>query len=395
MPIGYLIAVTLTAVPTVAALAPVRRGRTLGRLSWRLGFQVTELPQLVAAWVVADTALAAVQGDLGTPGGMVGVMVAALILAALGVVLRRALYTERVARTALSEGPGSGRPTESVPNGAGSVRRRRPWLRLLLLPLAVRRRDVVRQPGVAYGTAGRQNLLDVYLPRSGVTTGPCLVYVHGGGYRGGRKNNEARALLYRLASQGWVCVSANYRLPRDAPYPAALVDGKRVIGWMREHASGYGADASQIVVAGSSAGAHLAAMVALTPNVSELQPGFEATDTHVSAAICLYGFYVTPTWVEREPGAPSAPLELLHDGAPPMLVAHGTHDSFVPVTAARDFVERFRTAAPDSRLVYLELPGAQHSFDLYDSVRFRAVVDAAESFTAEVLVRGVSPEASG
>jgi acetyl esterase/lipase len=67
-----------------------------------------------------------------------------------------------------------------------------------------------------------------------------------------------------------------------------------------------------------------------------------------------------------------------------MLVVHGTHDSFVSVNGARAFTERFRIGAPGSPLVYLELPGAQHTFDLYNSVRFHAVVDAAAIFTAWV-----------
>jgi acetyl esterase/lipase len=151
---------------------------------------------------------------------------------------------------------------------------------------------------------------------------------------------------------------------------------------MREHAPTYGADASTLVVAGSSAGAHLAAMAALTPNSTALQPGFERADTHVSAAVCLYGFYGSPNWIERESDASWAPIEHLDEDAPPMLVAHGTHDSFVPVTAAREFVQQFRTVAPERPLVYLELPGAQHTFDLYHSVRFHAVIDAVDAFTA-------------
>ena len=82
---------------------------------------------------------------------------------------------------------------------------------------------------------------------------------------------------------------------------------------------------------------------------------------------------------------PSSPTEQLHDAAPAMLVVHGSNDSFVPVAEARRFAERFRTAAPTSPLVYLELPGAQHTFDLYRSVRFDAVVSAAERFCADVL----------
>ncbi len=384
MPIGYLISVALPALVTAAALAPIRSSWTLGQLSWRLGFQVNELPLLVAAWLPASTALAAVQGDLSTPVGIAGGCVAALTLAGLAVVLWRGLRAGPTVERALAEGLGSGWRAALPPEVTARLARRRPWTRLLLAPLAVRRRDVVRTAGLPYGPAGWHNLLDLYLPRSGAVTGPCLVYFHGGGYQSGRKNREARALIYRLASQGWVCVSANYRLARAAPYPAPLVDAKRVIAWMREHAPTYGADASTIVVAGSSAGAHLAAMAALTPNATALQPGFEQADTLVSAAICLYGFYGSPTWIRSQPGAPSAPVEHLDDGAPPMLVAHGTHDSFVSVGDARDYVARFRAAAPERPLVYLELPGAQHTFDLYHSVRFHAVIDAVDAFTASV-----------
>ncbi len=392
MPIGYLITVVLAAVPTAAALAPAPRSWTLGQLCWRLGFQVNELPLLVAGWVLAATALAALQGDLSTPTGVAGMSVATLTVAGLTVASWRAVQAGPAAVRALSDGLGTGWRGELPWQMTARLAQRRPWLRLLFAPLAVRRHDVVRRAGLAYGPAGRQNLLDVYRPRSGMATGPCLVYFHGGGYRSGRKDREARALIYRLASQGWVCVSANYRLARTAPYPAPLVDAKRVIAWMREHAPSYGADPTTIVVAGSSSGAHLAAMVALTPNMTALQPGFERADTHVCAAICLYGFYGSPTWVEREPGAPSAPGEHVQDGAPAMFIAHGTHDSFVPVFAAREFVERFRAAAPGSPLVYLELPGAQHTFDLYHSVRFHAVIEAADVFTACV-VRQRAPAA--
>jgi acetyl esterase/lipase len=118
---------------------------------------------------------------------------------------------------------------------AAGLRRRRPWLRILLAPLAVRRRDVERIRDLPYGDAGRENLLDLYRPRSRGTNGSWLVFFPGGGYRSGRKNREARVLLYRLASQGWTCVSANYRRGAATPFPAQLVDAKRVIAWVRQH----------------------------------------------------------------------------------------------------------------------------------------------------------------
>ena len=73
-----------------------------------------------------------------------------------------------------------------------------------------------RVADIRYGDAGRWNLLDVYRHRSRPSGCPTLVYFHGGAFR--RKSREARPLLSRLASQGWVCVSANYRL-RPAAVP--------------------------------------------------------------------------------------------------------------------------------------------------------------------------------
>lgn len=354
--------------------------------------QVNELPMLLACWVIASTALAATQGDLSRPWGIAGLILALSTLGGLAVVLLRALQAGRVVADAFKDALGVGWRATLTPEVTARLARRRPWVRSLFAPLAVRRRDVLREADLTYGPAGKENLLDAYVPRDGALTGPCLVYFHGGGYYGGRKNREARALIYRLASQGWLCVSANYRLARTAPYPAALVDAKRVIAWVRERAAHYGADPSDVTVAGSSAGAHLAAMTALSPNAAALQPGFEQVDTQVSAAICLYGFYRSPNWVACEPGAPSAPVDHIRPGAPPMLIAHGMRDSFVPASAAREFVSRFRAAAPKSPLVYLELPGAQHTFDLYHSVRFHEVTDAVDAFTGYVAsMRSTTP----
>ncbi len=86
-----------------------------------------------------------------------------------------------------------------------------------------------------------------------------------------------------------------------------------MISWARGHAAEYGADPSLLIVAGSSAGAHLAAMAALTPNDPAFQPGFEDADTAVSAAVCLYGYYG-----DREPAGalPSSPEVYLSCDAP-------------------------------------------------------------------------------
>ncbi|MCC5033882.1 alpha/beta hydrolase [Streptomyces sp. WAC 00631] len=207
-----------------------------------------------------------------------------------------------------------------------------------------------------------------------------LIHLHGGGYRQGRKNTQALPLLYRLASRGWVCVSANYRLRPAARHPDHLVDLKQVIAWVRAHGPGYGADPSRLVVAGSSAGGHMAALAALTPNDPVFQPGFEEADTAVTAAVCLNGYF-GPYYGH---GAASSPAAHVRADAPPFLIVHGDRDTVVPATEARRFAGTLRAASAAS-VVHAELPGAQHAFDLFPSARFEAVVDAVEVFADRVL----------
>jgi acetyl esterase/lipase len=329
--IGYLVSVIVAAVPTALALAPMRGSRTRGQVSWRLGFQVNELPFVAAAWLLASTILAISNGTLTTYVGATTPVLAALALAGLTLIAVRGLRAGRAVADALSEGLGAGWRTGLPPDLAHRLRRHLPWLRIVCLPLGVRRRDVLHQRNLAYGPAGRENLLDVYRPRRSATNGACLVYFHGGGYRSGTKNREARALLYRLASQGWLCLSANYRRGRGRRWPDQLIDAQRAIAWALAAAADGGEAAPAVFVAGSSAGAHLAAMAALTSPARAGQ-----ADTRLAGAICLYGFYHTPTWIDREPSAPSAPIDLIEANAVPFFIAHArwTHTSRSPARAA-------------------------------------------------------------
>jgi acetyl esterase/lipase len=180
-----------------------------------------------------------------------------------------------------------------------------------------------------------------------------------------------------------VCISANYRLMPAATFPDHLIDVKKVIAWVREHGPEYGADPAVVFVAGRSAGGHLASLAALTPTDPAFQPGFERAHTSVTAAISLCGYY-SPLDAKERP--PSSPLAYVGTGAPPFFVAHGDRDTVVFVEGARRFVERLRRTSSNP-VVYAELPGAQHSFDLFHSLRFESVVDAIEAFTAWVRSR--------
>ncbi|MGC4807692.1 alpha/beta hydrolase [Micromonospora sp. DT233] len=381
MPIGYLVTVVFVAWLTFFAVAAPRRPRLVGAMSFYFGLAVNELPFLAIYWLAAATTLTVVEGDAGSPGGFAAVALAGLVTVGLLVVAARGARADRTVRAALADALGAHWRDTLAPAARRGLRRRRPIARILLAPFAVRRRDVERIADLSYGDAGRRNLLDVYRHRSRPAGAPILIHLHRGGFVSGRKNREARPLIYRLAGQGWLCVSANYRLRPEAGFPEHLVDAKKVIAWVRAHAHEYGGDPDRIVVAGSSAGAHLAATAALTPNDPAFQPGFADADTSVAAAVCLYGYYGALTADRRLPSAPGA---YAGPAAPPFFLAHGDRDTVVAVEGVRDFVERLR-AGSRNPVAYVELPGAQHAFDLFHSLRFDAVVDGVEAFTAWVL----------
>lgn len=385
MPIGYLVSVAVVAGCTLFALAPPRPRRSSPvNIAFFFGYLVNELPFLAFYVLLASTLLAIGQGDIGrgdltSPSGWIAFGLVVLTTVGLGVIAWRGLRAGPAVDHALSQGLGAGWRTGSDADMAGRLRRRLPMARILFAPFFFRRRDVERVANIGYGDAGKRNLLDVYRHRSHPSGSPTLIYLHGGAFRIGSKNRGARPLIYRLASQGWVCISANYRLSPAAKFPDHLIDVKKVIAWVREHGHEYGADPSVVFVAGSSAGGHLASLAALTANEPAFQPGFERTDTSITAAVSLYGYYGS---IDSR-GLPASPTDYASVDAPPFFVAHGDQDTLVLVEDARRFVDRLRSTSSNA-VVYAELPGAQHSFDLFHSIRFDTVVDAIEAFATWV-----------
>ncbi|MFF4651291.1 alpha/beta hydrolase [Streptomyces sp. NPDC001380] len=381
MPIGYLATVGVVVVGTLLALAPLRRPRPLGTLSWFLSAVVNESPFAGLSWVLAATLLACTQGDFHGPAVLAAAGAVCTVVAATPVLARRALRAGAAVDRALDEGLGPGfRAAGGTGDGSPAGRvRRLPWVRILLAPLPLSRRGVRRTANLPYGPHGRRNRLDVHRGRDRSPGAPILIHLHGGGFRTGRKSFYARALLHGFARQGWVCISANYRLRPGAAFHDFVVDVKRVIVWAREHAPEHGADPACIVLAGSSAGAHLAVTAAFTAGDPAFQPGFEDEDTSVAAAIGLYGYYG-----RIEPGPqPSSPADHVRPGVPPLLIAHGDQDTFVPPGHARRFVADVR-AVSAGPVVHVELPGAQHSFDLFHSIRFAILIDGLQTFTSWV-----------
>jgi acetyl esterase/lipase len=368
LPIGYLFTTVLVAWGTFFAVAAPRPRRSrASSLSFWFGFFLNELPFLAFLWLLASTLLALAQGDLDTPIGCVGLGVALLATLGLVVIVRRSLRARPAVEHALNE------------SLAADLRLRLQWARILFAPFTFRSRKVERISDLRYGDAGRRNLLDVYRRRDRPADCPTLIHFHGGAFRRGRKSREARPLFHRLASRGWVCISANYRLAGDGRFPDPLIDAKKAIAWVRAHGPEYGVDSDALFVAGSSAGGHLASMSALTPGDPRLQPGFEEADTSVTAAISLYGYY-GPVGSSDPSTSPHA---YLRPNAPPFFVVHGDRDTVVVVDDARRFVAALRTVSTQP-VAYAELPGAHHTFDVFHSIRFESVIAGIEAFAARV-----------
>ncbi|WP_141582181.1 alpha/beta hydrolase [Actinomadura sp. WMMA1423] len=375
MPIGYQITLVLVGVPVLLALWPVRRPARLAEPAFLLSLGISEVPQLALLPLAAATALTALEGDLDAFGWTA----AALVATGCVVIAVRGHRSARTLRRALDDGLGDGWRAALAPGPAAALRKHRPYMRMLAMPFRSRPRAVARVRDIGYGEAGRRNLLDVYHHRSRPCGAPVLIHLHGGGYRRGRKSTQSMPLVHRLARQGWVVVSADYRLRPAASHPDHLIDLKKVIAWVRRHGREYGADPAALFVSGSSAGGHMALLAGLTPGDAAFQPGFEDADTSVTAVIVFNGYY----GAYYGQGDGSAPAAHLRPDAPPLLLVHGDRDTIVPVDGARKFAARWREVSAGP-VVYAELPWAQHSFDLFHSLRFEAVVDTVEAFAAWV-----------
>ena len=231
-----------------------------------------------------------------------------------------------------------------------------------------------------------------------------LLQVHGGAWTIGKKDQQGIPLMQHLAAKGWVCVAINYRLaPRD-PFPAQIIDVKKAIAWIRENIAAYGGDPDYIAITGGSAGGHLTALAALTPNDPAWQPGFEDADTSVQVAVPHYGVYDM---------AGATELRSVRAHARPVPRARGCSRRRTPTTRRRSRRPARSCGSPRTRptsssctgpttawsawtrracsstklredskrtVVYAELPGAQHAFDVFPSIRSAHIVRAIDRY---------------
>jgi len=142
-----------------------------------------------------------------------------------------------------------------------------------------------REASVPFGPAAWQKL-DLYRP-AGAAPAPVVVFWFGGGWADGNKE-DYRFVGAALASLGYVAVLPDYRLYPQVRFPTFLDDAAGAVAWVQAHVADYGGDPHRIVLMGHSAGAHMAAMLALNPEYLQRA----GVDTHnIAGLIGLSGPY--------------------------------------------------------------------------------------------------------
>lgn len=206
-----------------------------------------------------------------------------------------------------------------------------------------------------------------------------IVYVHGGGWRGGHPRQAGQLLLQHLARSGWEVAAIEYPLSPAATFPEHLAGIDAALAWAESNSRG------PIVLMGGSAGAHLAAVAALTrPNVDGLVGLYGIYDflnrNHTRVDWPLIPRVVMKTTPGQDPEAyrRASPIDLVDGSAPPTLLVAGSYDSLVPPQESRHFARELRAHDVDTTLI--EVPWAQHGFDTLAGPRTRAVAGAIETW---------------
>jgi acetyl esterase/lipase len=243
---------------------------------------------------------------------------------------------------------------------------------------------------ITYAVAGGTELkLDVYRPRTLGPPRPTLVFIHGGGWVSGAKEDAVLWLVPWLEA-GWSAVNVEYRIARTAPAPAAVEDARCALRWVARYAQEHGFDPTRIVVSGDSAGGQLALATALLPPSAGFDRGCTVpypagTNSWASlpewtvlpaAVVNWYGITdvvdmlsgpggrgYAVEWLGSRPDREAlartlSPLAHVRAGVPPVITIHGDADPVVPYRHAVRLHEALDKAGVPNRLV--TIAGGKH-----------------------------------
>lgn len=239
---------------------------------------------------------------------------------------------------------------------------------------------------IEYSKAGGKSLqLDIYRPKGFSEALPLLVFIHGGGWQGG-KRSDYLVYLVHFAQKGYATATISYRLVADGPYPACAGDVRDAVDWIFQNGEKFGYDVNRIALIGGSAGGHLAMLGAYgwdsgshSDDTSMVSPQVKK----VKAVVDLYGpSDLTTEYARTHPlvtaligrswdDSPmlyreASPISYLSSDDPPTLIFHGTSDRLVPVSQSDDLKTKLDSLGVPCE--YYRLPLWPHSMDMAERV---------------------------
>jgi acetyl esterase/lipase len=263
----------------------------------------------------------------------------------------------------------------------------RTLLIVLLLVQAKPPDGVTLQRNVEYARVGEKSLLmDIYSPENSKGLLPAVIYIHGGGWRRGDKNQQTGV---PLVSHGYVVASINHRPSQEAIFPAQIEDCKAAVRFLRANAKKYSIDPDHIGVWGDSSGGHLSALVGTSGDVKDLEGkvGEHLDQSSRVQAVCVYYGPIDflsimsqksdikrgspeapesqllggPTLEHQELAVKACPLTYVTKDDPPFLIVHGEKDARVPLAQSEALRDALKGAGVEATLEILE--GAGHGFN--------------------------------
>ena len=223
-------------------------------------------------------------------------------------------------------------------------------------------------------TENPRQTLDLFLPEKRAKDAilPIIVYIHGGGWKNGRKESAMGKLAPYLATGSFAAASINYRLSGESIWPAQIHDCKAAIRWLKGNAEKYGFDASRMAVWGNSAGGHLVTMLGVSGEVKALEGKLGKhldQDSRVSCVVDFCGptHFLSmgkfPSNIDHDaPNSPesqllggpvqenkktanqASPMTYVTEDDAPTIIVHGTEDHTVPFNQAEIFHEALKKA---------------------------------------------------
>jgi acetyl esterase/lipase len=214
-----------------------------------------------------------------------------------------------------------------------------------------------------------RNRLDLYLPEKSAGRLPVIVWIHGGAWLGGSKED---CPAVALVAKGYAAASINYRLSQHGVFPAQIEDCKAAIRWLRANAAKYHLDPDHIGVWGASAGGHLVALLGTTGDKTDWDRAGGNTDQS-SRVQCVVDWFgpADLTVLGQHGDKPDSPIARLLGGrlaevkekarvaspvtyvtkdAAPFLIMHGDQDNLVPLGQSEQLAAALRKAGVDVTL---------------------------------------------